>query len=63
MKIEIRNLKAEIKEIKVVKDSELIRQKEELLYHEKRNVLEENDVEHKESGTTLQEQFQSMLKL
>ena len=56
-------MKAENKEIKAVKDSELIRQKEELLCHEKRNVLEENDVEHEESGTTLQEQFQSMMKL
>ena len=63
LKIEIRNLKAEIKEIKAVKDIELIRQKEDLLCHEKRNVLEENDIEHKESGTTLQEQFQSMMKL
>ena len=56
-------MKAEIKEIKALKDSELIRQKEELHCHEKRNVLEENDVEHKEGGTTLQEQFQSMMKL
>ena len=61
LKIEIRNLKTEIKEINGVKDKELKRQKEEHLSHEK--ILEGNDVQEKESDTTLQELFQSIMKL
>ena len=61
LKVEIRNLKAEIQEIKAVKDKELIRQKEEMLRHEK--ILEENDVQQKEGGTILQELFQSIMEL
>ena len=61
LKMEIRNLKAEIKEIKAVKDKELKRQKEALLSQEK--ILEENDVQEKESNTTLQELFESIIKL
>ena len=59
LKVEIRKLKAEIQEIKAVK--ELIRQKEELQSPEK--ILEENDVQEKESYTTLQELFQSIIEL
>ena len=61
LKVEIRNLKAEIQEIKAVKDKELIRQKEEILRHKK--ILEENDVQQKEGGTILQELFQSIMEL
>ena len=61
LKIEIRNLKAEIKEINWVKNKELKRQKEEHLSREK--ILEENDVQGNESGTTLQELFQSIMEL
>ena len=40
LKEEIRNLKAEIQEIKAVKDKELISQKEEILRHEEKELLE-----------------------
>ena len=61
LQVEIRNLKAEIQEIKAVKDKELIRQKEEILRREK--ILEENELQQKEGGTILQELFQSIMEL
>ena len=54
LKIELRNLKAEIKEIKEVKDKELKRQKEEFLNQE-RIIEQENEGHQKEDGALLQE--------
>ena len=62
LKIELRNLKAEIKEIKAVKDKELKRQKEEFLNNE-RIIEKENEGQQKEGGALLQEIIQSMMQL
>ena len=62
LKIELRNLKAEIKEIKAVKDKELKRQKEEFLNQEK-IIEQENEGKHKDGCTILQDQIQSLMML
>ena len=62
LKADIRNLKTEIEKIMVVKDKELKIQKKEFLSHV-RIVEQENEGQQKESGTTLQMLFQSIMKL
>ena len=52
LKIELRHLKAEIKEVKAVKDKELKSQKKEFLNQE-RIIEQENDGQQKESGAIL----------
>ena len=58
LKIELRNLKAEIKEIKAVKDKELKRQKEKKINQE-RFITQENEGQQKEGGNILQELFKA----
>ena len=62
LKMELRNLKAEIKEIKAVKDKELKRQKGEFLNQE-RIIEQENEGQQKEGGALLQEIIQSIMQL
>ena len=62
LKIELRNLTAEIKEIKAVKDKELKRQKEEFSNQE-RIIEQENEGQQREGGALLQEIIQSIMQL
>ena len=62
LKIELRNLKAEIKKIKAVKDKVLKRQKEECLNQEI-IIKQEKEGQQKESSYILQELLQSIMKL
>ena len=62
LKIELRNLKKEIKEIKAVKDKVLKRQKEKDLNQE-RSIEQENEGQQKDGSDILQELIQSITKL
>ena len=62
LKIDLRNLKAEIKEIKLTKDKELKRQKEESVNQE-RIAEKENEAQQKKDCTIMQRLIQSILKL
>ena len=62
LKIELRNLKAEIKEIKAVEDKKLKIQKGEFLNQE-RIIEQENEGQQKEGGALLQEIIQSIMQL
>ena len=62
LKIELRNLKAEIKEIKAVKYKVLKRQKEEFLNQE-RIIEQEYEGQQKEGGALLLEIIQSIMQL
>ena len=62
LKIELRNLKAEIKDIKAVKGKELKRQKEEFLNQEN-TIEQENEGQQKEGGALPQEIIQSIMQL
>ena len=52
LKIEVRNLKAEIKEVKEVKDKK-IDESEERILNQERIIEQENDGQQKEGGTLL----------
>ena len=62
LKIELRNLKAEIKEINAVKDKVLKRQKGEFLNQEN-TIEQENEGQQKEGSALLQELIQSIIRL
>ena len=62
LKIELRYLKAEIREIKAVKYKVLKRKKEEFLNQE-RIIEQENEGQQKEDGNILQELIQSIMKV
>ena len=63
LKIELRNLKAEIKEIKAVKDLKVLKRQNEELFNQERIIEQGNEVQQKEGGNISQELMKSIMKL